>query len=70
MTAEESKADVIMDFPFMPALVDATAQDFDTVVRKIKAKDFKIVTLPDKTSAKNATSEVTVLAKGRSSTLI
>lgn len=47
-TAEESKAAAIMQFPFRPELVDAAAQDFDVVVRKIKAKNFTIATLPDK----------------------
>jgi CRISPR/Cas system-associated exonuclease Cas4 (RecB family) len=36
-----------MQFPFRPELVDAAAQDFDAVVRKIKAKNFNIVTLPN-----------------------
>lgn len=45
--AEESKADALMQFPFTPDLVDAAGQDFDEVVRRIKAKDFTIVTLPE-----------------------
>ncbi len=41
----------------MPELVDPAAQDFDTfdfdtVVRKIKAKNFSIITLPDKNICK------------------
>jgi hypothetical protein len=51
-TAEDSKADALMQFPFTPELVDAAAQDFDSVVRKIKAKNFTIQTLPDKTICK------------------
>jgi DNA helicase II / ATP-dependent DNA helicase PcrA len=46
-TAEESKTDALMQFPFTPALVDAAAHDFDSVVRKIKAKNFTIPTPPE-----------------------
>jgi ATP-dependent DNA helicase UvrD/PcrA len=46
-TAEENKSDALMQFPYRPELVDEAAKDFDTVVRKIKAKDFQIITVPE-----------------------
>lgn len=46
-TAEESKADALMQFPFNPDLVDAAAKDFDAVVKKIKAKDFSVSAPPE-----------------------
>ncbi len=45
-TAEESKADALVQFPFKPQLVDAAAKDFDAVVKKIKARNFTVVTPP------------------------
>jgi DNA helicase-2/ATP-dependent DNA helicase PcrA len=47
-TAEEKKANALMQFPFRPHLVDEAAKDFDSVVNKIKAKNFQILTLPEK----------------------
>jgi len=46
-TAEENKSDALMQFPYRPELVDEAAKDFDTVVRKIRAKDFQIITVPE-----------------------
>lgn len=46
-TAEESKAQALMQFPFNPNLVDAAAKDFDAVVKKIKAKNFTIPAPPE-----------------------
>ena len=46
-TAEERKADALMQFPYKPELVDEAAKDFDAVVGRIKAKDFRIVTIPE-----------------------
>jgi DNA helicase-2/ATP-dependent DNA helicase PcrA len=46
-TAEASKADALMQFPFKPELVDAAAKDFDAVVKKIKAKNFTVHSPPE-----------------------
>ena len=46
-TAEVSKADALMQFPFRPELVDAAAKDFDAVVKKIKAKNFTVSAPPE-----------------------
>jgi DNA helicase-2/ATP-dependent DNA helicase PcrA len=46
-TAEESKSDALMQFPFRPELVDAAAKDFDAVVKRIKAKDFVVLAPPE-----------------------
>ena len=51
-TAEEKKANALMEFPYHPALVDEAAKDFDAVVRKIKAKEFNIVTPPERSICK------------------
>lgn len=63
-TAEESKADALMLFPFKPELVDTAAQDFDAVVRKIKAKNFSIVTLPEKNICKECDMRSYCVAEG------
>jgi DNA helicase-2/ATP-dependent DNA helicase PcrA len=47
-TAEEKKSNALMQFPYRPELVDEAARDFDVVVKKIKAKDFQIVSVPEK----------------------
>jgi DNA helicase-2/ATP-dependent DNA helicase PcrA len=46
-TGEESKSDALMQFPFKPELVDAAAKDFDSVVKRIKAKDFMVSISPE-----------------------
>lgn len=46
-TAEGSKSDALMQFRFKPELVDAAARDFDVVVKKIKAREFAVVTPPE-----------------------
>jgi DNA helicase-2/ATP-dependent DNA helicase PcrA len=51
-TAEEKKADALMQFPYKPELVDDAAKEFDAVVRKIQAKDFLISSVPEKTICK------------------
>jgi DNA helicase-2/ATP-dependent DNA helicase PcrA len=63
-TVEESKTEAITQFPFRPELVDAAAQDFDAVVRKIKAKNFNIVTLPDKDICKECDIRTFGVAEG------
>jgi DNA helicase-2/ATP-dependent DNA helicase PcrA len=47
-TAEKRKADALVQFPYKPELVDQAAKDFDAVIRKIKAKDFRIVNAPER----------------------
>jgi DNA helicase-2/ATP-dependent DNA helicase PcrA len=47
-TAEPTKAEALMQFPFRPELVDAAAKDFDSVVKKIRSKDFNITKTPEK----------------------
>lgn len=46
-TAEEKKSDALVQFPYRPELVDEAARDFDAVVSKIKAKDFRILSTPE-----------------------
>jgi len=46
-TAEEKKSEALMQFPYRRELVDEAARDFDSVVRKIKSKDFQIITVPE-----------------------
>jgi DNA helicase II / ATP-dependent DNA helicase PcrA len=46
-TAEPEKANALMTFPYRPELVDEAAKDFDQVVKKIKAKDFRIIDVPE-----------------------
>jgi DNA helicase-2/ATP-dependent DNA helicase PcrA len=47
-TAEEKKANALMQFPYRPELVDEAARAFDSVVAKIKSKDFQILSVPEK----------------------
>jgi DNA helicase-2/ATP-dependent DNA helicase PcrA len=47
-TAEERKEDALMEFPYRPELVHEAALHFDSVVKKIQAKDFRLVTLPER----------------------
>ncbi|MBM3853464.1 MAG: PD-(D/E)XK nuclease family protein [Verrucomicrobia bacterium] len=54
-TAEERKADAIMQFPYKPALVDEAAREFGRVVVQIKTGDFRIVRVPERGSARSAT---------------
>jgi DNA helicase-2/ATP-dependent DNA helicase PcrA len=46
-TAEEQKADAIMQFPYQPGLVAEAAREFGRVVGQIKAGDFRIVRAPE-----------------------
>jgi len=46
-TAEPTKAEALMQFPFNQDLVEAASKDFDAVVRKIKARDFTIMGPPE-----------------------
>jgi hypothetical protein len=36
-----------MEFPYRPELVEDAGKHFDAVVAKIKAKDFRIIILPE-----------------------
>ena len=47
-TAEERKADAVMEFPYRPELVDEAGRCFDEVVRKIHEQDFRIVKVPER----------------------
>lgn len=46
-TAEESKADALMQFAFNRDLVDAAAKAFDAVVKKIRAREFSLTAPPE-----------------------
>lgn len=46
-TAEENKADAIMEFPYRPEMVEEAGRHFDEVVAKIEANDFHILTPPE-----------------------
>lgn len=47
-TAEPRKADALMEFPYRPELVDKAGRYFDMVVKKIREKDFRVVTVPER----------------------
>jgi DNA helicase-2/ATP-dependent DNA helicase PcrA len=47
-TAEPRRADALMEFPYRPELVDEAGRYFDAVVKKIRGKDFRIVTVPER----------------------
>jgi len=47
-TAEPRKADALMEFPYRPGLVDEAGRYFDAVVKKIRVKDFRITTVPER----------------------
>lgn len=47
-TAESRKADALMEFPYRPELVDEAGHYFDAVVKKIRTKDFHIVSVPER----------------------
>jgi len=47
-TAEPRKADALMEFPYRPELVDEAGRYFDAVVKKIRAEDFRILTVPER----------------------
>jgi len=46
-TAEEKKADAIMEFPYRPELVEEAGRHFDEVVAKIESNDFGIIQPPE-----------------------
>lgn len=45
-TAEPKKAKALMLFPYRPEQVDEAGRRFDATVKKIAARDFRVVTLP------------------------
>jgi len=47
-TAEPRKADALMEFPYRPELVTEAGRYFDMVVKKIRAKDFHIMSVPER----------------------
>ncbi len=47
-TAEPRKADALMEFPYRSGLVDEAGRYFDAVVKKIRVKDFRITTVPER----------------------
>jgi len=47
-TAEPRKEDALMEFPYRPRLVNEAGHYFDAVVKKIRAKDFHIITVPER----------------------
>lgn len=47
-TSEPLKQDALMEFPYKPELVKEAGRYFDSVVRKIQKKDFKIKKIPEK----------------------
>ena len=46
-TAEEKKANAIMESPYRPEMVEEAGRHFDEVVAKIEANDFRILTPPE-----------------------
>lgn len=46
-TSEPRKKDALMEFPYRPELVQEARRHFDTVVGKIKAKDFRVLQPPE-----------------------
>lgn len=51
-TSEEKKKDALMQFPYRPELVENAGKHFDSVVSKIKARDFQIIKPPEATICK------------------
>jgi DNA helicase-2/ATP-dependent DNA helicase PcrA len=47
-TAEPTKANALMAFPYRPELVDEAGRHFDDVVRRIQSGDFRIVKVPER----------------------
>lgn len=47
-TAEETKKQALMEIPYSHAKVEGAGKRFDTVVEKIRARDFRILNLPEK----------------------
>jgi DNA helicase-2/ATP-dependent DNA helicase PcrA len=47
-TAEASKADALMEFPYQPTRVDDAGVRFDGIVRKIQQRDFRVVSVPER----------------------
>lgn len=45
-TAQEKKAEALMEFAYKPELVAAAGNDFDEVVQKIQGRDFNVVRVP------------------------
>ena len=52
-TAEANKRDALMEFPYRPEHVDDAGRDFDAVVSKIRARDFRVVEPPDRLVCRN-----------------
>ena len=46
-TAEEKKANAIMEFPYRPEMVAEAGHHFDEVVAKIEANEFRVLTPPE-----------------------
>jgi DNA helicase-2/ATP-dependent DNA helicase PcrA len=46
-TSEALKKDALMEFPYRPELVENAGKHFDTVVGKIKAKEFQVLKPPE-----------------------
>jgi DNA helicase-2/ATP-dependent DNA helicase PcrA len=63
-TAETSKAEALMQFPFRPELVDAAAKDFDAVVEKIRSKHFNIIKPPERAICKECDFHFLCAAEG------
>lgn len=52
-TSEPRKADALIEFPYRPELVEDAAWEFDLVVGKIRAKDFRVMVPPEKGVCRN-----------------
>jgi DNA helicase-2/ATP-dependent DNA helicase PcrA len=63
-TAEDNKANAIMEFPYRLEMVQEAGQHFDDVVTKIEAKDFKILKPPESGICKECDLRPYCLAKG------
>jgi DNA helicase-2/ATP-dependent DNA helicase PcrA len=46
-TAEAQKKDALMEFPYRPRLVEEAGRHFDAVIRRIQAKDFRVLAPPE-----------------------
>lgn len=47
-TAEASKADALMEFPYRPERVEMAGRRFDSVVGRIQDRDFRVITPPER----------------------
>jgi len=63
-TSEPRKEDALMEFPYRPELVEEAGRHFDTVVCKIKDKNFMVVNPPEPSICKECDLRLLCYAEG------